>query len=103
MLNVVECIAMENQDFVRPRPWWIDLCFVIAGLGCDWYYAFDWFSGKNSIFSEPVLSRLGLIVVLCATGAFLVVCLVRRAKPRDAMAVFGAASLLLSGNLAIWR
>jgi hypothetical protein len=94
--------AAKDQHTVRSRPWWIDSCFVIAGLGCDWYLAFQWFSGRYSFFSEPVLRRFSLIVMLCAVFAFVAVWVVRRAKLRDAVGVFFAASLLTLGNMSIW-
>lgn len=94
--------AIENQDTMRSRPWWIDSCFVIAGLGCDWYLAFQSFSRRYSFFSEPVLRRFGLVVMLCTALAFLAVHIVRRAKPRDAAIVFGVVSSQVLGCMLIW-
>ena len=94
--------AAENQDTARSRPWGIDSCFVIAGLGCDWYLAFQWFFGRYSFFSELVLRRFSLIAGLCAVIAVLAVRTVRRAKPRDATVVFFVASVNVLGGVLIW-
>lgn len=94
--------GIENQEVMRPRSWWIDLCFIVAGLAFDWYCAFEWVSGRYSLLSEPVLRRFGLIAVLCAAVAFLAVCVVRRATLRDAVGIFFVASGLTWGNLSMW-
>jgi hypothetical protein len=95
--------TVENQDTVKARqPWWLVLCFATVGVGCDWYCAFRWSSGRYSLCSGIVLLRMGLIVGLCAAVAFLAVCVVRGARLRDAAAVFFLASITLCGNILIW-
>jgi hypothetical protein len=43
-----------NTAVEKARPQWIDVSFLIAGVGCDWYCAFEWFSGmSDSYFHEP--------------------------------------------------
>jgi hypothetical protein len=88
--------AIESQDTLKGRQLgWLVLC-AMGGVGLDWYCAFRWFSGRYSLFSEPVLRRMGLIVVLCAALALLAVRLIPRARLRDAGAVFFVASMALS-------
>jgi len=93
--------VIENQDTVKPSPpWWIDLCLAIGGIGCDWYCAFKWFSGRYSYCSEPVLRGMVLTVVFCAFVAVLAVC-VGKAKPREALQVFFVGSWALFGCIFI--
>ncbi len=92
----------EAQDSAKAPPWWLDLCLVIGGVGCDWYSAFAWFSGRYSYCAEPVLRGMALTVVFCACIAVFVVC-VGRAKPREAMQVFFTVSWGLSGFMFIGR
>ncbi len=81
--------AMENRDIERARPpRWLQLCWVIIGLGLDWRCAFEWFAGKSSFYSEIVLGRAGLIVLACAVVALLLVCVNRKARWRHAMPFF---------------
>ena len=92
---------IENQGTVRrAHPWWVDLCLVIVGVGCDWYFAFKWFSGRYSYGSEPVLRGMVLTVACCACIAVLPVC-VGKLKPREAFQVFFAASYFLFGWMLI--
>ncbi len=82
-----------NQDSLKKNPpLWVQLCFVAAGLGFDWDCAFEWFSKKYSLFSEPVLFRMGRIVVWCAAFSFLILLVVRRAKLTDAAPIFFVVS-----------
>lgn len=87
--------AIQQDAPKRNSPLWIQLCFVLAGMGFDWNCAFEWFAKRHALFSEPVLIRMGGIVVWCAAAAFLIVCVVRRARFRDAAAIF----FLLSGEV----
>ena len=91
---------MENWDVVKARqPWWLVLCWVMIGLGLDWRYAFEWFSGIYAFYSQAVLRRTGLIVLLCAVAAFILVRVSRGARWRDA----GAFFCLVSGTIyAFW-
>jgi hypothetical protein len=75
-------------------PRWLDIFFAAAGVGCDWYSAFHWFSGRYSLLSSPVLCTLGLIAVLCAMVTFLAV-RVGRARSREAGLIFFVASWVL--------
>jgi hypothetical protein len=97
-----ELQAIEKQYTVKARqPWWLVLCFAIVGMGFDWHCAFEWFSEKYPFCSGPVIRRMSLIVVLCATIAFLAV-LVAKRKLRDAAAVFFFTSGTVLGNLLNW-
>ena len=69
------------------------MCWVVGGVSFDWNCAFEWFSRRYPLFSEPVLSRMGFIVVWCAAVAFLVVWVVRQARLRDAAGVFFFVSI----------
>ena len=95
--------AIESLDALKAKqPWWLVLCFATVGVGCDWYCAFKWFSGRYSLLSGIVLVRMGLIVLLCTAVASIAVCVVRGARLRDIAAVFFLASITLSGNVLIW-
>jgi hypothetical protein len=76
----------------KDPPLWVQLCFAGAGLGFAWDCAFDWFSKKYSLFSEPVLMRMGGIVVWCAAFSCLILLVVRRAKLIDIAAIFFVVS-----------
>jgi len=92
--------VIENQDTVKPRhPWWVDLCLVVAGVGCDWYFAFMWFFGKHSCWSVPVLRGMVLTGMLCA----LIAIVADRAKWREAVQIFFALSWGLCGYMMIDR
>jgi hypothetical protein len=85
--------TIGNQDTAKARqPWWLVLCWAIGGLGFAWDCAFELFSGRYSFCSEPVLRKMGVIVVLCSAVSLLAVFLVRSARLRDAAAVFFLAS-----------
>lgn len=73
------------------------MCLVVAGVGCDWYCAFKWFSGKYSYWSDPVLRGMVLTVGVCA----LIAILTGRAKWRDAVQIFFAVSWGLFGCMFI--
>ena len=82
-----------EQDALQPKPpWWVIVCFAMAGVGFDWDCAYEWFSRKFSLFSEPVLSRMGGIVLWSAAVALLILFVVRRAQLRDAAAIFFVVS-----------
>jgi hypothetical protein len=83
--------ASQDTQKTNP-PLWVQLCFAAAALGFDWDCAFEWFSKKCSLFSAPVLIRMGGIVVWCATFSFLILLVVRRAKLRDTAAIFFVVS-----------
>ena len=91
--------TIESRDAARPRqPRWLQLCWIMIGLGLDWRCAFQWFAGKSSFYSSLVLGRTGLIVLACAAVALLAVCVTRAAKWRDALPLF----CLLSGFVYIF-
>lgn len=93
--------AIENQDTVQARqPWWLVVSWAVSGVGLDWYCAFEWFSGRYSLFSAHVLGAVGLFVLLDATVAFLAVRLVG-ARLRDIAAVFLFISLIVSGAMLV--
>jgi hypothetical protein len=82
-----------EQDALKPRPpWWAIVSFAVAGVGFDWDCAYEWFSKQYAFFSVPVLSRMGGIVLWSAAGTFLMLLVVRRAKLRDATAIFFVVS-----------
>lgn len=85
---------------IQRKRWWL-VCWVVLGVGFDWYCAFQWFSGRWPMWSEPVLVRMSLIVVLCAAVSFLVVYVIRT-RWRDTAVIFFAISLNLCANLMIW-
>jgi hypothetical protein len=92
----------EGQDTERPSPsWWRQLAWVMIGLGFDWRCAFEWFAGKSSFYSEPVLDRTVLIVLACGGVAFLVVCFSRGVKLWFASALFCAASIFVYTLLSV--
>ena len=91
--------VIENRDTVKERqPWWLVLCWALIGLGFDWHCAFLWFSGRHSIFSTPVLQRMGLIVVVCTAVALLAAFVLRQARWRDAGVFFCLVSGLAYGH-----
>jgi len=91
--------TIESRDAARPRqPRWLQLCWIMIGLGLDWRCAFEWFAGKSVFYSEPVLGRAVLIMLGCAGVALLAVCVTRQAKWRDALPLF----CLLSGFVYIF-
>src|SRR5438128_323784 len=93
--------AIENQDTVKAtQPCWLVLCFAMSGLGCDWYSAFQWFSGRYSLCSGPVLRGTGLTVVLSASIALILV-RVLRTKLRDVAAAFCLVSIALLGQILL--
>jgi hypothetical protein len=93
--------AIDNRNTIQTRqPWWLVVCWALSGVGLDWYCAFEWFSGRYSLFSTHVLRAMGLFVALYAAIAFLAVHLVR-ARLRDVGAVFLLISLIVSGVMLI--
>ena len=94
--------ATENRDGVRARsPRWLQLCWVIIGLGLDWRCAFEWFAGKSSFYSELVLGRTGLIVLACAGVALLLVSVNPQARWRHALPLFCLFSALAYHFLSV--
>jgi|SRR5579872_113678 len=85
-----------TEDRIKAQPWWLGWCFAAIGLGCDWYSAFEWFYGRYSLCSAPVLRSLVLIVALCASIAFLAVRR-RTATSREFPWAFFIFSYLLFG------
>ena len=92
--------SIDSQGLGRPRAW-VDVLFVIGAVTLDWYCASEWFSGRFPLFSVHVLRATGLIGGFCALGALVAFCAVRRAKPRDVVAFFYGASLVVSGTMLI--
>ena len=92
--------SVGMQAAVRAAPWWVYLCLVVAGVGCDWYCAFKWFSGTYSYWSGPVLRGMVLTVMGCALIAILAAC-ASRARWRQAVQIFFAVSWGLFGCMFI--
>jgi len=93
--------AAENRDTVRARPRWLQLCWVIIGLGLDWRCAFEWFAGKSSFYSGLVLARTGLIALACAGVALLAVCIARGLRWRHALPLFFLVSAVVYNILSV--
>ena len=90
-----------RTDSIQARqPWWLVVCWATGGVALDWYCAFEWFSGRYSLYSAHVLRTMGLFVLLYGTLAFLTVRLVR-ARWRDIAAVFWIISLMVSGAMIL--
>lgn len=85
--------ASGKKDPVRVHDWLL----VIGAVGCDWYYAFEWFYGRYSFLSGAVLRELILILVLCACLAVAI----GRRRWRVTMQVFFVASYALAGFMYI--
>lgn len=84
---------------VKEAPLWVYLGLVVAGVGCDWYFAFKWFFGQYSYWSGPVLRGMVLTGMLCA----LIAIVAGRAKWREAAQIFLALSWALCGYMMIDR
>src|SRR5258708_33114451 len=98
--------VIESPDTAEAKPWRLaDWClviwFVASGLVSDWHCASEWFTGRYTHFSAPVLSVMGLIVVFCASIAFLAACLFG-GRWRSAVLVFSLFSYTLSGYMLTW-
>lgn len=93
--------SSQHAERARARPWWIDWCFVIVGVACDWYLAFEWFSEKYSLFSTTVLRAAALVVVLCALVSMLLARILG-GKVRESAGAFFLTSGTLLGNLLMW-
>jgi hypothetical protein len=91
----------EAREAERVTRWWVNLCFVVGGVGCDWYCAFSWFNGNYSAFAAPVLRRAVLIVLLCSLVSVFVA-RIAKGRLRDSSAVFFVLSAALLGNLLTW-
>ena len=85
----------------RAQPWWLIVCWILAGIAVDWRFAFEWFAGSFSVYSEPVLLRAGLIAVVCAIAASLMVWITSEARLRDAGTAFFVVSWTVYGFMAI--
>src|SRR5437879_1352253 len=60
-------IHMNMDSLTRPKHRSLSLAiFIAVGLGFGWNCAFEWFAGKNSLWSVPVLTLGVLVVLLCA-------------------------------------
>jgi hypothetical protein len=94
--------SSEHVEKGKTRPRWIDWCFFIGGLSCDWYLAFQWFSGTYSLFSATVLRAAALVVVLCALVSILAA-RIFGGKLRESAGAFFVTSAALLGNLLMWR
>ena len=97
---------IENRATIGVRTrrlpdWCLVTWFVTSGLVCDWYSAFEWFHGRYTHISGPVLGVMGLIALFCASIAFLAARLFG-GEWRGAVLVFSIASYTLSGNMLIW-
>ncbi len=91
-IEAQQIVERQGSWAIRKQPWWLILCWVVGGLGFDWICAFEWFSRRYSLFTEPVLGRTAVIAVWCAAVSLLVVWVVRQARWRDAAAIFFLAS-----------
>jgi hypothetical protein len=86
---------------VRAEPRWLQLCWIIIGIGLDWRCAFEWFAGKSSFDSEIVLARTGLIVLACAGVALLAVCVTREGRWRHTLPLFCLISGVVYNFLSV--
>jgi hypothetical protein len=93
--------SSEHVEEEKPRPWWIDWCLAIGGVACDWFLAFQWFSGKYSFFSGTVLRAAAVVVVVCVLVSILAARILG-GKVRDSAGVFCLTSFTLLGNLLMW-
>jgi ACR3 family arsenite efflux pump ArsB len=57
-------VAAVNQYTERVKSWWVELCLAIGGIAWNWWFAFEWFFGKHSLWSTPVLRVMVITVVL---------------------------------------
>ena len=95
-------IALQTPDKLkREQPWWLVWCFAVVGLALDWRLAFESFGGRNSLYSESVLSKTGIIMVWLAAVAAVAVLVTRAARWRDLAAFFLLFSLFVYGWLSI--
>ena len=94
-------LSSEHVKKEKARPWWIDPCFVVGGVACDWYLAFQWFSEKYSLFSGEVILAAALAVVLCVLVTILAARILG-AKLRESAVGFFVTSCSLLVNLLMW-
>jgi hypothetical protein len=95
-------IALQTPDAVkRKQPWWLAWCCAVVGLGLDWRLAFESFGGRNSFYSETVLSKMGLIVVWVAAVAAIAVLSTRASKWREVAIVFALFSFFVYNWLTV--
>lgn len=95
-------IALQTPDAVkRKQPWWLAWCFAVVGLGLDWRLAFESFGGRNSLYSDSVLSKTGIIAIWIAAVAAIAVLVTRAARWRDLAAFFLLFSFFVYGWLSV--
>jgi hypothetical protein len=92
--------SSEHVEKEKAKPRWVDPCFVIGGVACDWYLAFEWFSEKYSLFSGAVIRAAALAVVLCALVTILAA-RVLGANLRESAAGFAIGFSLVSFSLLL--
>ena len=97
----------EYRDRAESWPMWLEYLLVIAlsigGVACDWYCAYEWFSGKYSFWSGRVLERMAVIVIACAFIAFLTIFWQRgRGRWQAGVAAFCGVSVAFSGNMLVF-
>lgn len=94
--------ATEEVDTAQARrPQWLQLCWIIIGVGLNWRCAFESFAGKSSFYSELVLGRTLLIALACAVVALLAVCVDREARWRHISPVFCLVSGVVYDILSV--
>ena len=91
--------VIENR--INVQPWWLAWCFAVIGIVLDWRCAFEWFAGQSPFYSESVLARTGLIVLVCAGVTLLAVLIARERRLRVASTLFCVVSALLYLVLSI--
>jgi hypothetical protein len=97
--------AGRVERAVQAWPPWFEWCFliglVIGGVAIDWYCAFEWFSRRFSLNSEPVFYRMAPIVLSCASIGLLA-SFPRGGKWQVGVVMFFFASVTVSGNILLW-
>jgi hypothetical protein len=99
--------AARETDLQTPhklkgkQPWWLAWCFAVVGLGLDWRLAFESFGGRNSLYSDSVLSKTGIIAIWLAAVAAIAVLVTRAARWRDLAAFFLLFSFFVYGWLSV--
>ena len=93
--------STKHLEKEKTKPWWVDPCFGIGGVVCNWYLAFEWFSAKYSLFSGAVIRAGTLAVVLCVLVTILAARILG-AKLRESVIGFFVTSFSLLVNLLFW-
>ena len=101
--------VIEDPDSPESTKAWLHRwpvwCFaiwcIVGGLAFDWYCAYEWFAGKHTYFSIPVLGVMGLIVLVCISISIIVVLLTKE-KWIVVVIVFAVASCSLCRVLLSW-